>query len=112
MQVQQFCDPSSGAGSFCFRDSIHTTHDGNSQRFPPCLTSALGGIPKQVLRWRWIQIQALFFCRVNRRGRLVIFSDIFLRILEVAGRKRNFAGAMNDGIWYGLTGVVYFLFLT
>lgn len=42
----------------------------------------------------------------------MIFSDIFLRILEVAGRKRNFAGAMIDGIWYGLTGVVYFLFLT
>lgn len=61
-QVQQHFNPNSRRYRFHFRYGRRVAIDGDSKCLSSRSASALGRVPKQVLRGRWVQIQSFRIC--------------------------------------------------
>lgn len=70
LQVQQRTNPCRWHHCFHFCHRRGAVGDGNSQCIPPCFTTSLGGVSKQVLWGRRLQVSSILIFFTRWRGRV------------------------------------------
>lgn len=83
-QVQQCNYPYSGHHRLHLCYCWGVASDGNSQCFSTCFATSLGGVPKQVLWRRWLQVLSILIC-MDWWWRWI---ESLNRILGTAGQKQ------------------------